>query len=307
MNIDDGKRFEQVVQRMAPGSRLLRAWRLEGGFSAEVIGLEIELPDGAIEKALLRRHGPVDLAANPDIAADEYRLLEIARAAGLRVPAPLFLDRSTDLFPTPYMVVEFIEGETRMESDEPVAFARQLAAILAGIHSVDWFGVDLSFLPDQSAVVARRLAKRPAQLDDALSEGEIRDALEASWPLEQANASRLLHGDFWPGNLLWRDSELAAIIDWEDAVYGDPLSDLAVSRLDTLWFFGPDAMDAFTAEYQASMPGLAYTNLALWDLVAAQRHAGKLSGWGLERDERQRMEALHREFVVGAVRALCAS
>ncbi len=304
MNVDDGKRFEQVVRRMAPGSRLLRAWRIEGGFSAEVIGLEIERLDSSIEKALLRRHGPIDLAANPDIAADEYRLLEIARAAGLRVPAPLFLDRSTELFPTPYVVVEFIDGETRMEADDPVAFARQLARILAGIHSVDLSDVDLTFLPDQSAAVARRLTDRPAQLDDTLSEGEIRDALERVWPPEEGNEPRLLHGDFWPGNLLWRDGELAAIIDWEDAVYGDPLSDLAVSRLDALWFFGPGAMDAFTAEYQALMPDLDYSDLPRWDLCAALRHTGKLSGWGLEPEEERRMQALHRGFVEQALERL---
>jgi aminoglycoside phosphotransferase (APT) family kinase protein len=37
----------------------------------------------------------------------------------------------------------------------------------------------------------------------------------------------LLHGDFWPGNALWRDGALVAILDWEDAAIGDPLADVA--------------------------------------------------------------------------------
>ena len=45
----------------------------------------------------------------------------------------------------------------------------------------------------------------------------IRDALEAVWPLGSRNADKLMHGDYWPGNTLWKDGRLVGIIDWEDA------------------------------------------------------------------------------------------
>lgn len=304
MNEADRQRFEQVVARMAPGSRLVRAWQLEGGVSAEVTGLEFERPDGSVEKALLRRHGPVDLAENPNIAADEYRLLQIVRAAGLPVPAPLLLDTSCAIFPTPYLVVEFIDGALELEPADPVGFARELAAILARIHSTDWTGVDLDFLPRKLDRVARLLAERPEQLDERLSESPIRAALESRWPPAQGNEPRLLHGDFWPGNLLWRDGELAAIIDWEDAAWGDPLADLGNSRLEILWFFGPEAMDAFTDAYWELMPDLNYADLPLWDLYAALRPAGKLWDWGLDPKDERRMVRLHRSFVEQALARL---
>ena len=34
-------------------------------------------------------------------------------------------------------------------------------------------------------------------------------------PPVQVNRPVLLHGDFWPGNILWRDGRLVAVIDWE--------------------------------------------------------------------------------------------
>jgi aminoglycoside phosphotransferase (APT) family kinase protein len=107
-------------------------------------------------------------------------------------------------------------------------------------------------------------------VNSSLDEGRIRDTLEAAWPFPQRNAPALLHGDFWPGNILWRDSKLVAVIDWEDATLGDPLTDLAISRLDVLWIFGLDAMRSFTQHY-ISMMAIDYSNLPYWDLCAALR------------------------------------
>jgi aminoglycoside phosphotransferase (APT) family kinase protein len=96
--------------------------------------------------------------------------------------------------------------------------------------------------------------------------------LEEVSPIAQQNASALLHGDFWPGNILWRNQTLVAVIDWEDAKAGDPLTDFAISRLDILWIFGVDAMHSFTHVYQSLMD-IDYANLPYWDLCAALRLA----------------------------------
>jgi aminoglycoside phosphotransferase (APT) family kinase protein len=87
---------------------------------------------------------------------------------------------------------------------------------------------------------------------------------------EPQNKIALLHGDFWPGNSLWQDGQLTAVIDWEDALLGDPLIDLAQSRSEIAWIFGPEAMENFTHHYQQQMP-LDYTALPYWDLCAALR------------------------------------
>src|ERR1700674_1514724 len=93
--------FERLIQRFAPGAKLLRAWELAGGVSAQVTALEIEHPGGRTQKVIVRRHGATDLARNPHIAADEFKLLQFVHAAGLPVPAPLHLDASREIFPTP--------------------------------------------------------------------------------------------------------------------------------------------------------------------------------------------------------------
>ena len=70
----NNKKFERVVRRIDPQSRLLRAWELKGGVSARVTALEIERPDEHTRKMIVRQHGEVDRKHNPQIAADEFHL-----------------------------------------------------------------------------------------------------------------------------------------------------------------------------------------------------------------------------------------
>ena len=288
----EDQKFEQLVQKIAPQSRILRTWQLEGGVSAQVTAVEIERPDGQTQKIIVRRHGDADLKRNPQVAAGEFRLLQILQSQGLAAPAPYHLDQSGEIFSTPYVVVEYVEGEPEFAPTNIADCLLQMATQLARIHRVDGSKLDLSFLPE----LGKGFRQRPAKLDESLDEGRIRDALESAWPIAHLNGPVLLHGDFWPGNLLWRNGQLGAIIDWEDAKLGDPLADLANGRLEILWAFGVEAMNEFTNRYQ-SMTTIDFTNLPYWDLCAALRPASKMSEWGLDEATVKKMREGHRWFI----------
>jgi Ser/Thr protein kinase RdoA (MazF antagonist) len=108
----------------------------------------------------------------------------------------------------------------------------------------------------------------------------------------------LLHGDFWPGNLIWRNGRLAAILDWEDAALGDPLSDVASCRLELLWKYGPAAVSRFT-DACTSDGAIDVTRLALWQVYVTSAAAHFMGGWGLaparEAEMRAKAEAFRRE------------
>jgi aminoglycoside phosphotransferase (APT) family kinase protein len=191
-----------------------------------------------------------------------------------------------------------------------IACARQIATQLALIHCVDGTKYDLSFLPKQTDRFVEQFKTRPATLDDSLEEGRIREVLETVWPLPQVNEPVLVHGDFWPGNLLWKEGQLVAVIDWEDAEVGNPLVDFAITRLDMLWIFGPDALHAFTHQYQA-LSTINYSQLPYWDLYAALRPASRLDEWAAGWPELGRpdineetMRKWHRLFITQAFEAL---
>lgn len=290
--------FRRLVRRIEPHGAFLRASRLTGGVSAAVTVVDIERPDGRPARLIVRQRGKIDRQHNAHIARDEFTLLRIARSHGLAVPKPVHFDESCDLFPTPTLVLEYIDGETGFAPVDLADYLSQASAELAKIHGVN-DSPDLSFLPRQD----RGFGQRPSHLDTSLGEGRIRDVLESAWPVPGGNASVLLHGDFWPGNVLWRNGTLAAVIDWEDARVGDPLADLANARLELLWAFGIDAMHGFTDRYR-SITTVDIANLPYWDLCAALRPCATLHTWGLDDPTVQRMRQQHALFVTQALASL---
>ncbi|MFC4546553.1 phosphotransferase [Paenactinomyces guangxiensis] len=129
------KEFEKLVQRIDPPSKLLCTWELKGGVSAQVTALEIERPNGQTRKMIVRRHGETDLKQNPHVAAYEFKLLQILQSVGLPAPTPLYLDQSGEVFPTSYIVIELIEGQTEFVPSDLADYIIQMATNLARIHS----------------------------------------------------------------------------------------------------------------------------------------------------------------------------
>jgi len=298
---DDIDSFERLIQQIEPGSRLLRAWPLAGGVSAQTTALEIARADGTTAKWVARRHADLDPAGGDYVLALEFKLLRALQTTSLATPTPIAYDPPGTIFDAPTLVLGYVEGAPRFDPPDVDATVRHLAAQLAQIHRLDIATLDLSFLPRQAQVVSARLRARPAALDDAMNEGLIRDTLESVWPLPTINPPALLHGDFWPGNVLWHDDRIAALIDWEDAALGDPLADLANIRLEMLWACGDDAMRQVTHEYTALMPELDLRHLPYWDLSAALRPIGGFETWGLDAATVRTMRERHREFVAGAL------
>jgi aminoglycoside phosphotransferase (APT) family kinase protein len=288
-------RLESIARRITPDGRVTGVWRLTGGVSAQVIAVEIETPGKSRRKVVIRQHGEADRQRNPQIAQDEFRLLQKLHALNIPVPEPLLADSSGEIFPTPYLVTTWIDGSTDFSPDDPLARARQLAEVLARIHQVDLDHADLRFLRPHPALA----------LDLSQAEDRVRAALEMAPPFEP-NPPALLHGDYWPGNVLWRGDAIAAVIDWEDAATGDPLVDLANGRLEVLWAYGAAAMDAFTAQYQSHRPGLNYRHLPHQDLCAALSALGSIMSWGLDAVTLARMQADLRGFIDRALERLLA-
>jgi len=260
------------MQVIAPGNTLLRTWPLQGGISAEMTVFEIQHPDGQINKIILRRPSLQVLERNPHAAEHEFKVLQLTRSLGLDTPTSYYLDQSGTIFSTPYLVMEYIDGKPEFPSAPKADFTFQLANHLARIHNADYSKRDISFLPKAAKECVEISRKQLKNFQPALDVEHIRTTLEKILSLAQPNKSALLHGDYWPGNILWRNNTLVAVIDWEDAQIGDPLIDLAISRLDILWIFGTDAMHSFTHHYQTLMD-IDYKNLPYRDLCAALRLA----------------------------------
>ena len=64
-------------------------------------------------------------------------------------------------------------------------------------------------------------------------------------PLAPRAGELIRHGDFSPFNIIWRESKVVGVIDWDFAQPGDPLSDLAYLAWYSVPLMPDDRVDGF--------------------------------------------------------------
>lgn len=276
--------YESIARQHSPGATLVSHRPLVGGVSASVEGLVVQCADGSQDRVVVRRHGATDWKQGPnDVTAMEYRLLQALEGSQVPVPQPRWLDQSGDVLPSPYFVMSWLEGEVQ---DEPTdAHIDAMAYMLRTLHDVDVANQSLPALPTRSdpGVEARR----------DLPDNPWADRVRALEPLPRPARISLLHGDYWTGNLLWRDDQIVAVLDWEDAAVGDPMADLAGARVELLWRGGRPMMERFTTAYEAHAP-VDHARLRHWDVYVAAAGLASMQHWGLD----PAVEAVWRERTV---------
>jgi aminoglycoside phosphotransferase (APT) family kinase protein len=298
--------LSQIVSTVVPGSSLVRQWSLGGGISCTMTALEIECSDGIREKLIVREVGKWSFENYPNSVKNEYELLRCLRDCGISVANPRYYDLSCYVMARPYLVLDYVEGSPDLTVEDRTKRVVVMAETLAKIHSVDINHPALGFMEPSPLNI------RPAgeTMNEELQESKIRSVLASVFPSVVENRYTFRHGDFWPGNMVWKDSELAAVIDWEETSIGDPLFDVAIARLDILWAYGTEAMDTFTEQYQ-SKTDLDFTYLPYWDLRVSLRPISGITEWAKSFPQLGRpdvtvesMTLEHRWFVDQAIECL---
>lgn len=301
---------EKVVKKLDPRNQLLRVWSLSGGISAEMIAFEYLAPDGEKAVRILRYPRAEILRYYPDILDVEYKTLSAVQKTSIPSQICYLFDNTKSILPEGYLILEFIKGQSQFALSKKKQIPPGLARQLAAIHGQAWAASDIAHLPDFLTGLKARLDEASRPSDRSMQQDEIQDALKNHWPDDDPQKNTLLHGDFWLGNVLWRDDKIVGVIDWEDAEIGNPLADLAVTRLEMMWTFGADAMAALTAQYQ-QLTGASMTGLPFYDLVAALRPVHNIAEWaegwpdfGRPDVTEETLRAAHTAFVNQALAAL---
>lgn len=263
----------RILQRAFPGCQIHACTRLDGGVSARAVVVELTVGRSSPMRVVVRRPSR-DTPQEARLAAEaEYRLLRHCTGRGLSTPKPIALDREASA-----VVLEYVAGSPDLALERAPRTVSLMAEQLATIHHSAGSFEDLSLVERYSERAATELSPPIRSPDLVLEESRLRGALSRLWPWPQDNPDVLLHGDYWPGNLLWKSGELVTVLDWEEAAIGDPLVDVAIARLDVLWAFGQAAMHAFTQRYREQTQW-EWRNLARWDLLVALRPMSNLARW----------------------------
>lgn len=286
------KAILQIARTHFPGDRLRAVTALKGGVSADVYRLDLETIGLQRFSTVLRVHGATHNGHN---AALEYQLLQCLSDAGLAVPKPIAFDDSRAITHHPYLLLAHIDGYSTIPVQSVNACITTAANVLAAIHSLPTTALPrlplrVDPLPELFTFLPHSTEWEP-----------LRTHLGQCGSTTFTEAPALLHGDFWPGNWIWQGTELAGVIDWEDAAIGDPLSDVACACLELRYLYGTDGADMFVQAY-ARHRALDPRRLALWQAYVAAAGQHSMAQWGLD----PTLEAKMRDIALQSIRDAAA-
>jgi aminoglycoside phosphotransferase (APT) family kinase protein len=296
--------IEQAVAELEPGGQLVHMVELTGGVSANVLGLEITTAAGGRRRVVLRQHRTADFKQHGQtVTATEFGVLAALHRKGLAVPEP-YLCNDTGTVTAPYLIIEWVDGSTELAPDDIPAALDQMAQFLVDVHSLDASSLQIPGLEPIEDPVAEVVSYLPST-----EAGHHARAMLGSGAIQLGvNRCVLLHGDYWPGNVMWQDGRLVAVIDWEDARLGDPLADLATARVELLCRYGDEAMEQLTNHYlaahRAAIGPLRLDSLGLWELYVSAAALASMGRWGLEPAEEAPRRQLTERVFERAVRRL---
>ncbi len=245
-------RLADFLAREAGGAVEIRRFtRLGGGAIQDNRRLDVAIAEGPFageHSFVLRASRPAQIVFSHS-RVHEFTLLRAAWAAGVLVPEPLWLCEDESVIGTPFFIMRFVSGTAlghKIVRDSKFhglreALAERLGEELARIHSITPSslpeGVDaaaLDFLvPPSPAPAPAAIAAYRRFLDEHPVPHPV-----IEWGLSWADAHCpgeeeivLCHHDFRTGNYLvdparGESGGLAAILDWEFAGWGAPMSDV---------------------------------------------------------------------------------
>ena len=204
---------------------------------------------------------------------EQFRVLECLARTALPTPIPYWFESDPAILDAPFLVMEKVAGTCPnpwgrdgrayyAAAAERGVLPASFTATLATLHTLDWRAAGFEFLGVPRAgtdFVRREIAKWKHLIDvsDNPPEPILTDLigwLEANAP--STSHITLVHGAYRTGNMLIEDDRIAAVLDWELQVLGDPMYDVAyvlsdLNREGTALLSNLVDRDAFFRDYEA--------------------------------------------------------
>jgi aminoglycoside phosphotransferase (APT) family kinase protein len=214
------------------------------------------------KRFVLRKKPPGVLLPSAHQIEREFRILTALKDTPVPVPPARLLCEDAEVIGTPFYVMDHVDGRVLTDTtlaDEPrearAPTYQALAQNLAALHAVDFRAVGLGDFGRPEGFAGRQISLwtkqyAAAKTDDIPAMDKLAAWLPERLPAEEE--ASIVHGDFRLGNMIYAHGapEVIAVLDWELATLGHPLSDLAYAAIP--FHLPPDA----------ALPGLEGVDLA---------------------------------------------
>ncbi|WP_067568714.1 phosphotransferase family protein [Nocardia acidivorans] len=189
---------------------------------------------------VLRRPPLGHVLATAHDMSREHRVISALAPTDVPVPATYALCEDTEIIGAPFYLMELVAGTPyrtaaeleKLGPERTTAISTGLIDTLAALHSVDPAAVGLGDFGRPEGFLERQVRRWRKQLDASYSRElpaamELHELLAAAQPAQ--SATRIVHGDYRLDNVLVDAADqVAAVLDWEMATLGDPLTDIGL-------------------------------------------------------------------------------
>lgn len=260
-------RLQAYYQRKLPISTGVKVGELEtlpGGWESDLYAFRLEHGAAATrtsERLVLQLYSGYDARQK---AAHEFATLQRLEQLGYPVPRVHLVEIGESPFGRPFVVMERIDGPVMRHlllhgsETAQAALMNTFCELFARLHALDW-----RRFPGESAAAAY---KDPYIFVDRSLEQTYTDierySLEIFLPIlgwledhREALACpgpALVHGDFHPGNILFRQQNSPVVIDWTGSGVSDARFDLAWTLLLADAYLGSPWRERILFTYQES-------------------------------------------------------
>jgi aminoglycoside phosphotransferase (APT) family kinase protein len=197
------------------------------------------------KRYVLRKKPPGKLLPSAHMVEREYKVMKALEPLGYPVPAMHVLCEDDGVIGTAFYVMDFVKGriyENPALLDDGVtpadrtAIYQSMIDTMAQLHAVDPAAVGLADFGRQGGYIERQISRWSKQFEASRTEAMPAMHELIAWlpdNIPGPDETTVVHGDFRTGNLILdpKEPKVIAVLDWELATLGHPLSDLAYNCL----------------------------------------------------------------------------
>jgi aminoglycoside phosphotransferase (APT) family kinase protein len=262
------EQFADLARAVEANADVISTRRLMGGISCRMDVLKYSSGKKQHE-VVVRQYGPWHEDDDPHPGTFETTVLKLLGENGVAAPS-LILDRAaTKIMGNRTVVTSFIDGRADLNADDLDDWSGQLVSAISKVHNVPLALKIRKLIPSLYTGLDRLFTRSdpPEYIAQHPLGHKLWQTARDRWPYVGKPEDHLVHADYWPGNTLWKDDRLVAIVDWEEPRLGEPTYDIATVVQDSA-YFGIDVEDAVVRHHR-QMSGRILRDFDFWRMVNA--------------------------------------
>lgn len=221
--------FNNLTEKFGSFSVVEHLEQMNGGFEAYLYRFKITAIEDFGERLVLRLFPSY---SHPESANWQTMIHNLLREEGLPVPRVYMATSDTSILGGSFLVMDYIDGEAIDPVEDPSVLVLA-AKTQAMLHQKDGGKISEAIKAKGHSAESHtfegriqwiiRNGKKYPGLDEAVQ------WLISNRP-DEPMTLKIIHGDFHPMNLLVKDGEVAAILDWSGFMVGDPMYGLGWTK-----------------------------------------------------------------------------